>query len=72
MFPMRSVPRLYNEEQLQLSRVMWLDTKTYSLTDRQLQCDFDFDLIKPCGGGVDYLHRDPASRRRRRKGKSKN
>jgi hypothetical protein len=25
---------------------------------------------KPCGGGVEYLHRDPASRRRRRKGKS--
>jgi hypothetical protein len=24
----------------------------------------------PFGGGVEYLHRDPASRRRRRKGKS--
>jgi hypothetical protein len=24
----------------------------------------------PCGGGVEYLNRDPASRRRRRKGKS--
>jgi hypothetical protein len=24
----------------------------------------------PCGGGVEYLHRDPASRRRRRNGKS--
>jgi hypothetical protein len=24
----------------------------------------------PCGGGIEYLHRDPASRRRRRKGKS--
>jgi hypothetical protein len=24
----------------------------------------------PCGGGVEYLHRDPASRRRRRQGKS--
>jgi hypothetical protein len=24
----------------------------------------------PCGGGVEYLHCDPASRRRRRKGKS--
>jgi hypothetical protein len=23
---------------------MGLDTKTYWLTDRQLQCDFDFDL----------------------------
>jgi hypothetical protein len=26
--------------------------------------------MHPCGGGVEYLHRDPASRRRRRKGKS--
>jgi hypothetical protein len=24
----------------------------------------------PCGGGIEYLHCDPASRRRRRKGKS--
>jgi hypothetical protein len=24
----------------------------------------------PCGGGVEYFHRDPASRRRRRKGRS--
>jgi hypothetical protein len=32
------------------------------------------ELIRapPCGGGVEYLHRDPASRRRRRKGKSRN
>jgi hypothetical protein len=27
-------------------------------------------IEKPCGGRVEYLHRDPASRRRRRKGKS--
>jgi hypothetical protein len=26
--------------------------------------------LHPCGGGFEYLHRDPASRRRRRKGKS--
>jgi hypothetical protein len=25
---------------------MGLDTKTYWLTDRQSQCDFDFDLIR--------------------------
>jgi hypothetical protein len=30
-------------------------------------CDYE---KYPCGGGVEYLHRDPASRRRRRKGKS--
>jgi hypothetical protein len=27
-------------------------------------------LVSPCGGGVEYLRRDPASRRRRREGKS--
>jgi hypothetical protein len=27
-------------------------------------------VSSPCGGGIEYLHRDPASRRRRRKGKS--
>jgi hypothetical protein len=27
--------------------------------------------IHPCGGGVEYLHRNPASRKRRRKGKSR-
>jgi hypothetical protein len=51
-----------------------LDTKTDRLTDRQSQCDSDSDSDKnssnPCGGGAEYLHRDPASRRRRRKGKS--
>jgi hypothetical protein len=52
-----------------------LDTKTNRLIDRQSQCDFDFDFdltnaLNPCGGGVEYLHRDPVSRRRRRKGKS--
>jgi hypothetical protein len=28
-------------------------------------------LLPPCGGGFEYLHRDPSSRRRRRKGKSR-
>jgi hypothetical protein len=46
---------------------MGLDTKTYWLTDRQSQCDFDFDFEFEIRGGVEYLHRDPASRRRRRK-----
>jgi hypothetical protein len=35
-FPVRSVPRLYNEDQLSLG-------------------------LDPCGGEVEYLHRDPAS-----------
>jgi hypothetical protein len=29
-------------------------------------------VMNPCGGGVEYLHRYPASRRRRRKEKSQN
>jgi hypothetical protein len=39
----------------------------------QSQCYFDFTLtenLRLCGGGVEYLHRNPASRRRRRKGNS--
>jgi hypothetical protein len=44
VFYMRSVPGLYEEDQM----------------DREDQV--------PCGGGVEYLHRSPASRRRRRKG----
>jgi hypothetical protein len=31
---------------------------------------FIYRRIFPCGGGVEYLHRSPASRRRRQKGKS--
>jgi hypothetical protein len=30
---------------------MGFDTKTYWLTDRQLQCNFDFDL-NPMPGGI--------------------
>jgi hypothetical protein len=32
--------------------------------------DLEFSQSCPCGGGVEYLHRDPASRKRRRNGKS--
>jgi hypothetical protein len=39
---------------------LWLDSRYYTLWDI------------PCGGGVEYLHRSPARRRRRRKGKSRN
>jgi hypothetical protein len=28
-------------------------------------------ILNPCGGGVEYLHRDPASRKRRRNGTKK-
>jgi hypothetical protein len=37
-------------------------TLTLTLVDKQ--------TANPCGGGVEYLHRDPASRKRRRKRKS--
>jgi hypothetical protein len=33
--------------------------------DRELQ------VSHPCGGGVEYIHRDPETRRRRPKGKSR-
>jgi hypothetical protein len=47
------------------------DTKTDRLTDRQSQCDFAIgNKCNPCRGGVEYLHRDPASRSKRRKWKS--
>jgi hypothetical protein len=50
-----------------------LDTKTYWLTDRQSQCNFDFDLkiVHPCEGGFEFLHRNPENRRRRRNRKYK-
>jgi hypothetical protein len=35
-----------------------------------LRRDIKQSQLIPCGGGVEYLHRSPASRRRRRKGKS--
>jgi hypothetical protein len=43
----------------------WL-TVSRNVTQTQTQTS----LTTPCGGGFEYLHRDPASRRRRRKGKS--
>jgi hypothetical protein len=35
---------------------MGLDTKTYWLTDRQSQCEFDFDLT--CGQSLDKANHD--------------
>jgi hypothetical protein len=38
------------------------------LHNESVECS---ELVRtPCGGGVEYLHRDPASRKRRRKGES--
>jgi hypothetical protein len=42
---------------------MWLDTKTYWVTDRQSQCDFDFDnesVVKesPAGQNVSMEAKD--------------
>jgi hypothetical protein len=30
-----------------------------------------FEELNPCGGGVEYLHREPASRKRRQNGTKK-
>jgi hypothetical protein len=45
----------------------------FSIRSVQSSCKEDNwrnPVVYPCGGGVEYLHRDPASRRRRWKGKS--
>jgi hypothetical protein len=52
---------------------MSLDTKTDWLSvSRNVTSTLNltYQMRYPCGGGFEYLHRDPASRRRRRKGKS--
>jgi hypothetical protein len=41
-----------------------------SRTSLEICCDVILDRL-PCEGGVEYLHRKPMSRRRRRKGKSR-
>jgi hypothetical protein len=47
-----------------------LDTKTYWLAvSRNVTLTLTMSS-NPCGGRVEYLHRDPVSRRRQRKGKS--
>jgi hypothetical protein len=45
--------------------------QSYSLTVSH-NVTLTLSLANPSGGGVEYLHRDPASRKRRRKGKSDN
>jgi hypothetical protein len=45
--------------------VLWSDPRLY----KEKPTIIDSSSY-PCGGGVEYLHRDPASRRRRQKGKS--
>jgi hypothetical protein len=52
---------LHNTELLQAVFPLGSAPRLYSESHRE---------IRPCGGGVEYLHRDPASRRRPRKGKS--
>jgi hypothetical protein len=46
-----------------------LFTLMYKLTVGSCNSIFSNESI-PCGGGFEYLHRSPASRRRRRKGNS--
>jgi hypothetical protein len=45
------------------------DTRTDCPTDRWSYDDFDFDCyIPPRGGGIEYIHRSPASCKRHQKG----
>jgi hypothetical protein len=53
---MQSVPRLYKEEELE--RVVASDMRYSFLKTLS---------ISPCGGGIEYPHLSPVSRRRRRK-----
>jgi hypothetical protein len=60
---------------MQRSRYCWTITKetVFSMSFvpkcyKQGQSSSGFEVEKPCGGGFRYLHRSPASRRRRRKG----
>jgi hypothetical protein len=43
------------------------DTKTNRPIDRRSQYNLELVLerVNPCGGGLEYLHRSPASRKRR-------
>jgi hypothetical protein len=49
-----------------ISCKLTLHCRTVPREHRSLKCLESYS----CGGGVEYFHRDPASRRRRRKGKS--
>jgi hypothetical protein len=50
-----------------LDRCSYIDmfSRDYILKEKHIA-----QSVSPCGGGIEYLHRDPASRRRRQKGKS--
>jgi hypothetical protein len=58
VFSTRSVQRVYKEDK----------SKNISDEDRCVQHCMTVGLVE---AGVEYLHRSPASRRRRRKGKSR-
>jgi hypothetical protein len=49
--------------------MMGLTSVVHMVDDQQNQKE-EVISFHPCGGGFEYLHRDSASRRRRRKGKS--
>jgi hypothetical protein len=53
----------------------WPETRTDGPTVSRSQDNFDFDFgsdrsipIRPCGGGLEYLHRNPTIHKRRKKG----
>jgi hypothetical protein len=69
VFSTRSVVQLRDATIEQLGEVFSMQSVPRLYNEEQL---LRLRSLDPCGGGVEYLHRDPASRRRRRKGKSQN
>jgi hypothetical protein len=64
--------RLHSNESTLKSRATSGNAVYYSVRAEMLQRrQLGQSNSVPCGGGVEYLHRSPASRRRRQKGKSR-
>jgi hypothetical protein len=71
----KNVPVATNEHRKQNNRGTGSYVDLYSVLPEVIKELVQFKSepdTHPCGVGVEYLHRDPASRRRRRKGKSQN
>jgi hypothetical protein len=67
--PLVSKIRMLTLEYSSYVSSLWVPTSWYVTFLYPMVCESTSHC--PCGGGVEYLHRDPASRRRRRKGKSR-
>jgi hypothetical protein len=62
-------PRVILLEQFPVGSSVILEGITLNWILRDLKLKERGSIGYPCGGGVEYLQRDPASRRKRRKGK---